>query len=415
MNIAFYTMTLMFSVLTLLLSGFLVLSASYARSIRGVWSWAAASFCYSLASFIISISVTATENRWLVGLLAVLVMTAVSMQFSGIQAFQKRRISWSVPLLLVGAAFGQCVFFSLAYPNSASWARAIANSIIFALANAVCARALLIRIAKPLRTAYWVTGTAFALIAVASVNRAIMIFVSRPDVLSALPAPVPFDPARFFFTSLLQICVTFGFILMMNCRLVMDAQEMAIRDGLTGALNRRSLEDEMTRLTAHCARTGDSLAVMMIDVDQFKSINDRFGHQFGDKVLRHLASLTQSLIRKDDYFARYGGDEFCVVLLSSSENRASILAERLCVAIASRAMEFRNETVQSTISIGIADSAHVGLEFRALVAAADLALYGAKKDGRNRMKLHSTLSAGTSGHDVLAVSSYRITMPDNAL
>ncbi len=411
MNFEFHTMTLMFSVLTFLLSGFLALSALHAPGIRGIWLWASASLSYCLASLVTSISADIAEARWQIVFLAVLVFSAVSLQFSGIQAFRKKPINLVIPLLIVLIGFAQSAIFALVLPNSAGLARAIGNSVIFALANALCARALLIPVDKPLRTAYWFTGGSFALLSVVSLGRAFIIYFSQMSLLSTGPAQLPFDPSRFFVTGMLQICVTFGFILMMNCRLVMDAQEMAVRDGLTGALNRRSLEDEMTRLTAHCARTGDNLALIMLDVDSFKSINDRFGHQAGDKVLQNLASLTHSSIRGEDYFARYGGDEFCIVMPSATEIEAHILADRLCRTFANRVIEFRAENLQSTISIGIADSPHVGVDFRALMAAADLALYDAKKRGRNRITLHSTLPASPSENQADAGTASNAAIP----
>ena len=414
MNFEFHTMTLMFCALTFLLSGFLALSALYAPSIRGIWLWAAASLSYCLASLVITMSANIAEDRWRIVFLAVSVFTGVSLQFSGIQAFQRKPISRTIPLLIVVIGLAQGTIFAVLFPNSAGLVRAIGNSIVFALANALCARALLIPVDKPLRTAYWFTGGSFAVLSAVSLGRALIIYFSHTDILSTRPAQLPFDPRRFFVTGLLQICVTFGFILMMNCRLVMDAQEMAIRDGLTGALNRRSLEDEMTRLTAHCARTGDNLAVIMLDIDHFKLINDRFGHQAGDKVLQGLASLTKSTIRNEDYFARYGGDEFCIVMPSATEFEAHILAERLCRTFASRATDFCPENLQSTISIGIADSTRIGVDFRALMAAADMALYGAKKDGRNRITSHSALQGYVHGNQAEIMTASKTAVSTSA-
>jgi len=136
---------------------------------------------------------------------------------------------------------------------------------------------------------------------------------------------------------------------------------------------------------------------MMIDVDHFKTINDRCGHQVGDTVLRRLADFAQASIRGDDYFARYGGEEFCILLPSTTEEEARVLADRLCQAYAALTMEFGGEVLHSTISIGVADSNHAGLEFYALVTAADQALYRAKQEGRNRVVTHSVMVPKVSG------------------
>ena len=361
-----------------------------AGSIRGVRLWALASLCYSLANFIAFAYLTPASSGWLIVLGSVLVMTSTGLQFSGIQAFKEERVDWRIPLLVVGAAFALSVWFTILHPDED--VRAIGNSLVYALINAICARALLIRIEQPLRTAYWFTGASFALLAAASLIRAATIFQAPPGSFVGLSSQVPFVPVRFLASSLIPLCVTFGFILMLNYRLITDMQKIALRDGLTGALNRRSLEEEAVRLQARCTRTGDTLAIMMIDVDHFKLINDRCGHQVGDKVLQRLTTVAQASIRRDDYFARYGGEEFCLLLPSTTEEEAVVLANRLCQAYAALTMEFGGEVLQSTISIGIADSKHVGLEFHALVTAADRALYRAKQEGRNRVVTHSVMA-----------------------
>jgi predicted signal transduction protein with EAL and GGDEF domain len=159
-------------------------------------------------------------------------------------------------------------------------ARVIANSLVFALSNAACAYALFIRIEQPLRTAYWFTGTSFAVVAIMFLAWAIIIFLSPANTYT-LYSQVPINPVSFFIGSIAQMCLAFGFVLMLNYRLAEDLQKLAANDALTGALNRRSLEQEATRLSARCTRTGDTLALMMIDVDHFKSINNRYGSSGG--------------------------------------------------------------------------------------------------------------------------------------
>lgn len=395
MNLDLRTMMLMVSILTLLFSGLLALAGLHAGTIRGVRLWALASLCYSIASFVAYADLNPTSSGWWVIVGALVVMAGNALQFSGIQAFKEQRVDWRIPLLVVGVAFAQGVWFTILNPDVN--ARAIANSLLLAAINALCARALLIRIEPPLRTAYWFTGVSFALLAIASLIRAATIFHAPPGTFSGFSSQLPFLPARFLASSLLLMCVTFGFILMLNYRLITDMQKIALRDSLTGALNRRGLEEEAVRLLAHCHRTGETLAIMMIDVDHFKTINDQNGHQAGDKVLQHLATIALASIRRNDYFARYGGEEFCILLPSTREEEARILAERLCQAYADLTVQFDGNTLHSTISIGVADSTHAGLAFLALVSAADQALYQAKQAGRNRVMTHSVLMPGLPG------------------
>ncbi len=387
------TMMVMLSALSVLFSALLMLAGLHDNNTRGVQHWAAGSLCIGLGlGFSYSDMGLDRISMLLSG--STLMAVAIGLQFNGIQIFKTGRCNLYIPWLLAGIVFIQSIWFVVFYPDI--HARVVANSLAFAIGNAACARALFIRIAQPLRTAYWFTGASFAVVATMFLARAVVIFLAPPDTYS-LYAQTPINPATFFIGSMAQMCMAFGFVLMLNYRLATDLQKLASTDMLTGALNRRSLEQEAVRLSARCKRTGDTLALMMIDIDHFKSVNDRFGHPVGDEVLRRLAAVAQKTIRSDDYFARYGGEEFCILLPSTLEKDAWILADRLRQTYACMAMEFGGETLRSTISIGVSDSTHTGVEFDSLIAAADQAMYRAKQQGRNRVMLHSSLNRVATG------------------
>jgi diguanylate cyclase (GGDEF)-like protein len=197
----------------------------------------------------------------------------------------------------------------------------------------------------------------------------------------------------FIIGCLVQFCIAFGLLLMLNHRLIADVYQMASRDALTGTLNRRRIEEDALRLRARCMRTGETLAIMMIDIDFFKTINDRYGHPAGDKVLCSLAEIAQNSIRPDDYFARYGGEEFCMLLTATTEKEAFELAERLRLAFAEFTLTLGKDRINVTVSIGVADSNDIGLVFEDLVTAADQALYRAKQKGRNQVITYSSMRA----------------------
>lgn len=132
---------------------------------------------------------------------------------------------------------------------------------------------------------------------------------------------------------------------------------------------------------------------MMIDVDHFKKINDKFGHVAGDDVLCQLADIVRASIRGDDYFARFGGEEFCILLPDTTEAEAVIIAERLRHNYAQTPLRTDGITLMSSISIGVTDSSYTEPDLAALVAAADMAMYRAKHLGRNRVIAHSTLAS----------------------
>ncbi|MGR9014058.1 MAG: GGDEF domain-containing protein [Gammaproteobacteria bacterium] len=386
MTLDIRTMMVMLSALSLLFSGLLTLAGLHARNTHGVLHWAAGSLCIGLGLGF-SYSHMGLDSAWVLSFGATLMAAGIGLQFNGIQAFKSGSCNRYIPLLLAGVVFIQSLWFTVFHPDIHS--RAVANSLAFALSNAACARVLFIRIAQPLRTAYWFTGASFAVVATMFLARAVIIFLAPPDSYS-LYSQTPINPASFFVGSMAQMCIAFGLVLMLNYRLAADLQKLASTDVLTGALNRRSLEQEATRLSARCIRTGDTLAVMMIDVDHFKSINDRYGHPIGDKVLQRLAAVAKNTVRSDDYFARYGGEEFCILLPSTIEKDAWKLGDRLRQTYEAMVMEFGGEALRSTISIGVSDSIHVGVEFSSLIAAADKAMYRAKQEGRNRVVMFST-------------------------
>ncbi|TAN53333.1 MAG: GGDEF domain-containing protein [Methylococcaceae bacterium] len=388
MNLDPRTMIVMMSVLSLSFSGLLALAGLHADNIRGIRLWA-------LASLLISVGFSAAYimfepgDGWLITGSATLVGTGMSLQYTGIQAFKTGGCDWRFPCLIAVWMFAQNAWFNSIHPDVQ--ARIIANSSLMAVINVVCARALLIRIESPLRTAYWFTGGVFVTQACMMLARVVWVYRAPPGTYG-LYTQAPFNPALFFISSLTQLFVTFGFVLMLNYRLATDLHKLALRDGLTGALNRRCLEDEAVHLLARCRRTGETLAVMMIDIDHFKAINDQYGHPAGDETLRRLAAIAPVSLRGDDYFARYGGEEFCVLLPATGETEAFALAERLRKNYAATTIEFGGHGLCSTVSIGVADSSRLGLDFAALVAAADQAMYRAKQEGRNRVVRYSICS-----------------------
>ncbi len=156
--------------------------------------------------------------------------------------------------------------------------------------------------------------------------------------------------------------------------------ERASRDPLTGVLNRGSLDEELDRSLAVARRTGAPLAVLMLDLDDFKAYNDAFGHPAGDEVLRALAEVAASNVREGDRVARYGGEEFTVVLPDSDCATAAAVAERIRAAMAERTF-----LRPVTVSIGVACHPDHGDTPAALIAQADAALYAAKQAGKNRV------------------------------
>jgi diguanylate cyclase (GGDEF)-like protein len=162
-------------------------------------------------------------------------------------------------------------------------------------------------------------------------------------------------------------------------------QQLAVTDALTGLPNRRALFDLLQREIIRERRRGHPLAVVMFDIDNFKEVNDRYGHAAGDTVLRHVARVTANEVRGMDTLARYGGDEFVLVLPESDEAQALQLAERILAALRSSEVRIDRHALRITASFGVASLGADDLEPEQLLRRVDAALYAAKANGRNQV------------------------------
>ncbi|WP_194722051.1 GGDEF domain-containing protein [Noviherbaspirillum malthae] len=180
--------------------------------------------------------------------------------------------------------------------------------------------------------------------------------------------------------------LTLGATMMVHDRMMSEAESAANSDFLTGAWSRRAFfafaEKEMARLH----RTGDALSLLVLDVDHFKSINDKYGHAAGDRVLMDLTLRAESVIRNIDYLGRLGGEEFAVLLTDTSLDEANAVAERLRAVLDATVSDPDKiaDTLTYAVSIGVAQL-HPGESFSHLLQRADAALYKAKQAGRNRV------------------------------
>ena len=169
-------------------------------------------------------------------------------------------------------------------------------------------------------------------------------------------------------------------------------KQAGLTDGLTGVKNRRYYENRLQEELAKAARHKHPLACMLLDVDKFKRINDTYGHQSGDEVLKSVAESIQAQLRPGDTVARYGGEEFIVLLPQTSDKNGMEIAERIRASIAGEMLRSKfGYNIHATLSIGLAVTrpdamaGDLALAGHALVAAADKALYQAKQTGRNRV------------------------------
>lgn len=167
-------------------------------------------------------------------------------------------------------------------------------------------------------------------------------------------------------------------------RLAATLRRLSRRDGLTGLLNRRAIEEALSAQLLHSRRSAEPFAAMMLDVDHFKTINDRYGHAAGDQALKHVAARLRAELREIDHVGRYGGEEFLLVLPGLRLEQAMPVAERVRAALAEPALHTPGgAAIALSASIGVAEWMGGAESAEQLVARADEALFEAKAAGRN--------------------------------
>jgi diguanylate cyclase (GGDEF)-like protein len=188
-----------------------------------------------------------------------------------------------------------------------------------------------------------------------------------------------------------------------------QSQFKATHDSLTGIWNRGAILEFLRAQFAIAVRCSRDLALIMVDVDHFKEINDTYGHAAGDSMLIHLSQVMNSVIRGSDWLGRYGGEEFLIIAPECPAEDAFLMAERLRLAVVNNPAHYGNITISSTISIGIANThSIVSPTPEALVKVADSALYRAKNNGRNRIEVddgHPPASLKPEGYEALRMES----------
>lgn len=215
--------------------------------------------------------------------------------------------------------------------------------------------------------------------------------VEQVSVLGQLPAAV------------MLILRCFALLLLLHIRQQYDLEQLAITDPLTGVLNRKGFLEHGQRLLDR-QQPGDlPMAVLMMDLDHFKQINDRHGHAAGDAVLRHFARLLRAQLRPSDCTGRLGGEEFAALLPGVSEATAMRIAERLRAQLQQQAIASDAGVLHASVSIGVQLSTQPALPLETLLQAADRALYQAKENGRNQVVAAPAIEA-TSAEEKATVA-----------
>jgi diguanylate cyclase (GGDEF)-like protein len=233
----------------------------------------------------------------------------------------------------------------------------------------------------------WLVGAPAALAVLALLGRAVHAWTAPAEYTELMQSSLG-QGLTFLMTFLCMLGAGFGFVLASFERVARRMQELATHDALTGCMNRATADSLLEHELARCHRDRLPLALLLMDLDHFKRVNDRHGHAAGDQVLAEFAQAVRARLRASDVFARYGGEEFGVLLPATDHDGALRVAEQLRAAVAvMRTGLPSGETLAVTVSIGVAVAPILHrIAGHALYAEADQALYRAKDAGRDRVE-----------------------------
>jgi diguanylate cyclase (GGDEF)-like protein len=175
-----------------------------------------------------------------------------------------------------------------------------------------------------------------------------------------------------------------------NARFMEKIEQQAVRDSLTGLYNHMEFQNHLAKEVARCRRYGGDFSLLMLDLDHFKLVNDSYGHQTGDAVLKEIVRTIQHRLRSVDKVFRYGGEEFAVVLPETQKDGAKIISERIRKAVEESVYELNSShSIKVTVSIGVSTFPHDAANREETITTADQALFSAKRTGRNRVVVYS--------------------------
>jgi diguanylate cyclase (GGDEF)-like protein len=311
-------------------------------------------------------------------LLGVLANLRAVYQFCG------QRLSW-VFLLPVVIAIAGVYWFTAHSPNLG--ARVVIMS--FALAILLFASTWRLQIFSRHEPSVSLTVLAliFLLVGMFSLFRAVYFLFVPSHEATLLDSASLLNTMAPLVLAVLPVIGTTAYLLMCSHRIRKRWELAASTDYLTGLVNRRTVALAGERAFHSAQRHGQALSVAVIDVDYFKSVNDRFGHDSGDLALKHIAAMLEMAGRKTDLLGRHGGEEFVVLLDQTDREQSVVVAERLRSGVEGGTLKLDGHSITLTVSIGLATFQETDRSFNDLLRRADKALYAAKAMGRNRVEI----------------------------
>lgn len=350
------------------------LKRSYPASVKGVGEWSAALALVFVGTALGALNgkvpdvVSITVGRFLIS-------TGLYLAYVGTQRFfgeTPRIVPW---MSLITAVVAAQAWFTFAEPNF--HVRLVLANLLAGYLFAVHAYLVLRQGLSTL--ARGLTCGVLAVMSLIQWMRLVTSFIwpVGNDIFETSPHHVVYITSLVFCILLLSISL----VLMATDRLRTELEHLATHDSLTNALTRRHMAETCDRELERCRRHGHSMALLILDMDHFKLVNDTHGHQAGDQVLINFVAKVNALLRRPDQLGRFGGEEFMLLLPETSLAEAVLVAERIRETCATQ-----NQSPACTVSIGVTTNRQDADTVDSLLARADAAMYRAKAQGRNRVE-----------------------------
>ena len=386
------TMLAMIIVISLLMAASMAV-VGWGRSRDGLARWAAALLINAIGHLLIMLRGVVPDMLSVVVGNVLLSCVFVGL-ISAIAQFQERPTRWALLLAPTALVAGFVIVFIDNFPARVSCVGLVLGlQAVLALAMALERRHAIVGRGQ------WLLVAGLAVEAMVLGGRALLALSSSTTATSVLQGST-MQTLTFTATVGVVLVSSMGFVFMARDRTDENNRVLAAVDPLTGVANRRSLITALSRDVARAVRTHEPIALMMVDIDHFKRVNDRYGHPVGDQVLISVVNVLRDRVRAQDLVGRYGGEEFMVLLPDTTLQGAEQLAGVLCQAVADSrcrlpgtdGSEGGGANIAVTVSIGVfGGRLEPGDNWDMLIAAADRALYQAKENGRNRVEVASAL------------------------
>jgi diguanylate cyclase (GGDEF)-like protein len=344
--------------------------------------WAVGFFTASIAAALIIVARGEIPSFLSIVVGNAILAVAYGILWSGARTFERKRIS--VPLALVGL-----LIWLAACSFSPIYSRPEARASVMAAIGICYTLLAVVELWRGRGDGAWRWPIIVVLLAHAAsipIHIPVAVAWKHPD-----PIDLDFLTFMIFEAAFVSICGAYLFGGLVNERISMNFRQASLTDPLTGVTNRRGFFEIGERHLERARLGNEPIAIVMFDLDRFKTINDQFGHAIGDEVLIAFCRLASAQLRPKDLFARIGGEEFVTLLPNTTTQDALRLAERVRSAIEGASHTVEDPLVRMTVSVGVASPTEGTTALDVLVSAADNALYRAKTAGRNRVELTSSI------------------------